>query len=63
MNEVELILKWLRQMADDWQTKEGPHSEPVDSCNCCFQCNEALTYRIIADAIEKGDYKETTDGR
>ena len=54
--ERAAIVRWLRHRADEWQTEEGPHDEPGPGCTCSFQCNEAITYRIVADAIEEGEH-------
>ena len=60
-NSIKQIIDWLRTEADRWQTKEGPHRQPTSKpCSCCMQCGEATTYRIIADAIENGEYKRST---
>lgn len=58
-NNIEKkIVDWLRKSADNWQTEEGPHTEPRPGCTCCFACQEAVTYRIIADAIEAGEHRK-----
>lgn len=53
------IVTWLRKRADEWQTREGPHDEPKNECNCSFECGESISYRVIADAIEADEHADT----
>lgn len=55
-DDEKKIVEWLRRRADEWQTREGPHDEPVAECNCSFECGESISYRIVADSIEKGEH-------
>jgi hypothetical protein len=52
------IVDWLLKSADDWQTVEGPHISQKLDCSCCFACEEAITYRVIAQSIIENEHRK-----
>lgn len=59
MTEDEtMVVAWLRKREAWWREQSHEQGAPIDDdCNCSLECGEAITYRIIAEAIEEGEHR------